>query len=322
MSLNKRTRIFALIGLALILLFTSACGNGPKAGEEGVVATYEDGIITQEELDTFVNVQAFLYPPYAEYYRQQEFMEQNVKQLIAQKVLAERAGADAENEKKAKENYDKMRASFIEALGSEDELKNRMEQEGVIEENVIQYFVQVGLVEKYFRDRLKKEDVQQQYEQNKEQYTIATVSHILIATKDKNRSDEEAKRIAEEVLQKLKAGADFAEMAKQYSDDPGSKDKGGTYADTGVTEWVPEFKEAALTLPLNELSDPVKTDYGYHIMLVSKRDVKPFEEVKQEVEAGVMQKDFTNFTDKELPKLIDEIVLPEPAPETDTENKE
>jgi foldase protein PrsA len=318
MSLNKRARLSALIGLALIMLFTTACGNEPKAGEEGIVATYQGGTISQEELDTFVNVQAFLYPPYAEYYRQPEFMEQNVKQLIAQKLLAERAGTDGETEQKAKENYKTMRESFVETLGSEEELKNRMQQEGVTEEVVTQYFVQIGLVEKYFRDRLDTEAVQQQYEESKEQYTVVTVSHILIATTSKKRSEEEAKKIATEVLQKLKAGADFAELAKQYSDDPGSKDAGGTYADSGVMNWVPEFKEAALTLPINEISDLVKTDHGYHIMLVSKREVSAFEEVKEQVEAGIMQKDFTQFTEAELPGLIDKIVLPEPQPDTDT----
>jgi foldase protein PrsA len=309
MLLNKHKRIAAVFGLVLLLIFSTACGQKEGTAEKDVIATYDGGQVTQQEYDEFVNIRSFLDPVYGEYYKKPELMEQNVKQLIAQEVIVERIGEDPKKEEEAKQNYKKMRESFIQAMGSEEELDKRMKDSNVTDEQIIDYFSQVGLVEKYFRSKLTEEEVQQQYKQNEEQYTIATVSHILVGIED--RSKEEALQRAQKVLSELKQGADFSDMAKQYSDDPGSKDQGGTYADAAVSGWVPEFKEAALTLPLNEISEPVETQYGYHIMRVSKRDIQPFDEVKQDVELEVMQKDFIDFMDNELPKLIQDIKLPE-----------
>lgn len=58
---------------------------------------------------------------------------------------------------------------------------------------------------------------------------------------------------------------------QKYSEDPGSAEKGGLYENTPVSTWVEAFKEAAKTLPLNKISDPVETEYGYHIMKVEAR---------------------------------------------------
>jgi foldase protein PrsA len=310
MWLNKQKRIAVVTGLALILILSTACGKKEGSAEGGVIATYKGGQVTQQEYDEYVNIRAFLDLVYGEYYRNPEFTEQNVKQLIAQEVIVERVGEDPKKEEEAKENYEKMRDSFSKNLGSEKEVDKRMKENNVTKEQIIRYLTQAGLMDKYFRSQLTNEAVQQQYEENKEQYTIATVSHILIGTE--NRSKEEALGRAKEVLDKLKQGADFGEMAKEYSEDEGSKERGGTYADADVSGWVPEFKQAALTLPLNKLSEPVETQYGYHIMLVSKRATKPLDEIKQEVEFAVMQKDFTRFIESELPDLIENINLPEP----------
>jgi foldase protein PrsA len=91
--------------------------------------------------------------------------------------------------------------------------------------------------------------------------------HILIKTD--TRSEDEAKRRAEEVLNKVKAGDAFDGLAKKYSEDPGSKDKGGDLGWVSQkTGFVPEFKEALLKLNKGEVSPLVKTSYGYHIIKV------------------------------------------------------
>lgn len=310
MWLNKskvwKSGASALLAMTLLV----GCGQG-DAVEENVVATYEGGEVTQSEYDRYVSMNSFLNPMYGEYYKQPELMESNVKQLIAQEILSSRAGVGDEQKEKAKESYEQLKASFSQALGSDEEFNKRMKEAQVTEEQVIEYFAQLGAVEKYFRDKLTEEATQAEYELNKINYTKATVSHILIGIE--SRSKEEALKLANEVKQKLDAGGDFAALAKEFSEDPGSKDQGGTYADADVSGWVPEFKDAALTLPINEVSEPVETQFGYHVMKVSERTVPDLDAIREQVELSVMEKSFTEFMEKELPELIQEIHLTEEA---------
>ena len=100
-----------------------------------------------------------------------------------------------------------------------------------------------------------------------------TASHILVAYKGARgaapsvtRSKEHAKRRAEAVLTKAKAGADFAALAKQYSDDPGSGPRGGDLGSFPKRAMVPPFADAAFALKPGELSGIVETDFGFHVI--------------------------------------------------------
>ncbi len=113
------------------------------------------------------------------------------------------------------------------------------------------------------------------------QGTEIKAHHILIGYKDANRSvkrtKEEARKLAEELAKKAKGGADFEQLAVQYSDEPGAKNKKG---DLGYFTWgrmVPPFQEAAWALKVGEISDPVETRYGFHIIrLDDRRDVEGY----------------------------------------------
>ncbi len=111
------------------------------------------------------------------------------------------------------------------------------------------------------------------------------VRHILIKA-DSKASDAEKKAAlakAEDVLKQLKAGGDFAALAKKYSDDPGSKDKGGDLDFLVQGQTVPEFDKMSFSLPPHQLSPIVTTQFGYHIIEVLEKQpahVKPFDEVK------------------------------------------
>lgn len=113
------------------------------------------------------------------------------------------------------------------------------------------------------------------------------VRHILIKTTDK--SDAEKKQLlakAEDVLKQVKNGGNFAELAKQYSDDPGSAAKGGDLGWVVRGQMVPEFEKACFELKPAEISGIVTTTYGYHIVQVLEREqarVKPFDEVKAQL---------------------------------------
>lgn len=108
--------------------------------------------------------------------------------------------------------------------------------------------------------------------------------HILVSFGyDDDASDEEkesaekvAKEKAEEIIKKIKDGADFSELAKEYSDDDASKENGGSLGYFNTGEMVKEFEEAVYALDVNEYTtEPVKTTYGYHIIMKTGQKEKP-----------------------------------------------
>lgn len=98
------------------------------------------------------------------------------------------------------------------------------------------------------------------------------------------RTMEEAKKLADDLYQRITAQhADFAKLAKEYSDDPGSKEKGGEYPLTARGTWVPEFEKTAFGLAVNEVSKPVRTSFGWHIIQCLEREPYPEGEEVPEV---------------------------------------
>ncbi len=111
-------------------------------------------------------------------------------------------------------------------------------------------------------------------------------SHILLKTEGKDDAAVKAK--AEDLLKQAKAGADFATLAKKYSEDEASAKNGGDLDFFGRGRMVPEFDQVAFTLAVGQLSDPVKTSFGYHIIkLVDKKPgtTRPLAEVQPAISA-------------------------------------
>ncbi|HEX9081898.1 MAG TPA: peptidylprolyl isomerase [Holophagaceae bacterium] len=121
---------------------------------------------------------------------------------------------------------------------------------------------------------------------------LVSVRHILVAVKQDPKektglTEAEAKKRIAMLQADLKKGAKFADLAKKYSDDPGSKDNGGLYADVDPSHWDPDFLKAVNAQPVGKIGAPVKTRYGYHLIRVEGR--KPartlsFEEAKAEAQ--------------------------------------
>ncbi len=131
--------------------------------------------------------------------------------------------------------------------------------------------------------KVSDEDMQKFYEQNKEKFKSGEqikASHILV------KSEKEAKDIAAQ----LKAGGNFEELAKKHSADS-SAAKGGDLGWFGKGSMVPAFEKAALALKEGQISDVVKSDFGFHIIkLTGKRaaGIRPFEEVKEQIKGAIM----------------------------------
>jgi peptidyl-prolyl cis-trans isomerase C len=142
------------------------------------------------------------------------------------------------------------------------------------------------------------------YSQNKTRFEKpeqVRASHILIMTKDKDEAGKaEAKKKIEDLLKQARGGADFAELARKHSEDPGSKDKGGEYT-FPKGQMVPEFEQAAFALEPNKISDVVETQYGYHIIKLSEKlpaKTETFDEAKAKIINGLKGQNTGEFFNK------------------------
>ncbi len=121
------------------------------------------------------------------------------------------------------------------------------------------------------------------------------VRHILIKTQGKPKEEwPKLKAKAEDLLKQLRSGADFAELAKKNSDDPGSAVKGGELGPIVRGQTVPNFEKAAFSLTPKQLSDVIETEYGYHILQVESKQeahTQTFDEVRPQLMADA-QKQF------------------------------
>lgn len=195
-----------------------------------------------------------------------------------------------------------------ESLNYIKQVKNQQEKDGYqkfltkvgtdekgIKEEIKITLLSSALVKEVTKDvNVTDEAVRKYYDENPslfEQKGGIQIYHVLV-------KDE---KTAQTVLKKAQAGEDFAALAKQYSQDPGSKNQGG---DVGLpvnkdTNFVPEFKEAALALKPGEISPaPVKSDYGYHIIKAGKlipASQQSFDEVKDQIRQNMEQDEKTRF---------------------------
>ena len=138
------------------------------------------------------------------------------------------------------------------------------------------------------RIQVSPQDVQRYYEDNQQQYSQpeqVRASHILLKTEGKD--DAAVKKQAEDLAKQAKGGADFAGLAKKYSQDDSNNSKGGDLDFFGRGAMVPEFDKVAFSMQPGQVSDVVKTEFGYHVIkLTDKRAAsqRPLAEVQAQIE--------------------------------------
>jgi len=164
-------------------------------------------------------------------------------------------------------------------------------EENNIKFETVQNDTRNGLtIQKYIDETLAKEftvteeELQELYNEDKS----ATVRHILLKTQGMaDSTKQEVYKKMESILERAKAGEDFAVLANEFSEDPGSSKNGGLYKDFPKGQMVKPFEDASFSVPVGEISDIVETTYGYHIIKVIERnkEKRPFDEVKSGYEA-------------------------------------
>ena len=169
-------------------------------------------------------------------------------------------------------------------LGGADALKAQLSDAGVTRAQVEAFAGRLFLVNEVqkavAKDRVDEAALRDAYQANLAQLTTVEVEHILVADK------ADAERIAAEVTP-----ATFAETAKKESIDPGSAQQGGSLGGpTSLaqfqTQFDPDFVAATMALQPGEISGPVKTQFGWHVIHLVRRDVAPFEDVRPQLEAN------------------------------------
>jgi foldase protein PrsA len=130
-------------------------------------------------------------------------------------------------------------------------------------------------------EELSDEAVQAYFEANEEQLTaeVACASHILVATQEE----------ADEIVALLDAGEDFATLAGERSQDPQSGAAGGQLGCAPAGQYVEPFDDAVFTQPVGEVGDPVETEFGFHVILVTERGAPSAEELRPQIEAALQQ---------------------------------
>ncbi|MHB8156847.1 MAG: peptidylprolyl isomerase [Desulfocucumaceae bacterium] len=288
-----------LVALVIFIIMISAAG----CANSKVVATVNGEIITRQQLDEMV-------AEMKKYYKSQGLdLDQSkeagmldtvnsmtLEQLITQTLLlqeAKKMGIQT-----TKEDVDKEIAKYKEQMT--EEKFNKFLTDNNLSEKRLHQMVEKDLIISGLQNKLLEEvkpateaQAREYYEKNKKEFMTPPsyqVRHILALTDgkegDKDKVDLEAKTKIQAILEQLKQGKDFATLAKEKSEDPGSAPQGGLYT-FGPGEMVPEFEAAAKALKPGEITKvPVKTQYGYHIVKLESstpEKQKSFEEVKQEV---------------------------------------
>lgn len=282
----------------------------PDPGSE-VAAVVNDVEITVEEVDEYADIDHMLRELYQ---TNQEFAQLLMSTEYGLSVLNEyrRGQLDelitrelllGEAEKKEIELSEEEKQEIF-----EEQLMQMEREYGVTEQQILEDLQQMGInsLEEYkemffdaneeifilgkLKDEvvedidIKEEELRDYYEDHKvdyEQEEQVKASHILVEDEEK----------AQDIMDKIDEGEDFQELALEYSTDPGSAERGGDLGFFGRGRMVPEFEEVAFDLEVGEISEPVESQFGYHIIKVTdekEAQLTPFEEVRDEIERDIL----------------------------------
>ncbi|MCX6568650.1 MAG: peptidylprolyl isomerase [Candidatus Aminicenantes bacterium] len=223
-------------------------------------------------------------------------IEQGATQIAERKLLLA-AAAGAKVVVPAEEFDKAMQAQYAQA-GGEPGFLEALKGAGISIDHVKKSVQETLVINKYLAGvaeagaKVTEADIRKAYQEETAGDKTASVRHILILTQGKSDPEKaEARKKIEDLLAKAKAGEDFAALAKQFSEDTGSKDNGGLYEDFPRGRMVKPFEDAAFSVPVGQISGVVETDYGFHILQVvdRKKETRPFEEVRAEIETRLKE---------------------------------
>ncbi len=272
----------------LILGCTAGCGKVPKLsnGKEAVVS-FEDTKISISADD--------LYNEIKEKYALSSLIDMIDNSIL----LKEYPKSNSDAKKYADEQLESIKKYYVDDDGKYDEkslLSALSQYYGIssldeFKEMLKLTYYRNKAVDDYAKNSITDKQVQKYYDE--EYVGDISCKHILIAPKttdsmsdaEKKKAEEAALKTAKEVIKKLNDGAKFDDLAKEYSDDDSNKDKGGDLGYFNKGDMVTEFETAAYALKLNKYTTtPVKTKFGYHIILkTGEKEKEALDKVKDTI---------------------------------------
>lgn len=276
--MNKKIIAFTTLVVGTVLL--TGCGSAKlKNGEEAIYSINKKNV----SADT-------LYKELRNKYAKSVMID-----MIDKKILDEVYKNDSDIEKQASNSIESVKAQYTDNW--EETLKNAgYDSEDALKEEYKLSFQRQKAIKDYVKKSISKEDIKKYYEE--ETKGDIRAKHILISVKDSSSedgdglSDEDAKNKAKELIKKLDEGEDFDKLAKENSNDTGSAEKGGDLGYFNKGEMVKEFEEAAYSLKKGEYTkEPVKTSYGYHIILkVDEKEKAKLNKIKNTIVESLIEK--------------------------------
>ncbi|WP_236906232.1 peptidylprolyl isomerase [Clostridium isatidis] len=294
-SLIKINKILAAGALSIFAFSAVGCNmiaKTPEAIANTVVAKVGDLKVTKGEVEEVAGPVLEQY--YGEDYESnteaaetvKNFRTQALNLLVEQKLLEIKAKemnilpTDEEINKEVNEYLESMQETY----GGEEGFNSALEQAGLtleeykenLTKNIRMQLISEKVTDDMFKDiTVADEEIKTYYNENTDSFKSATVSHILVS--------DEAK--ANELRERALKGEDFATLAKENSEDTGTKEKGGSLGTVTYdsTQYVTEFMTAVKALKEGEISEPVKSTYGYHIIKAENVKVDSLEDKKEEI---------------------------------------
>lgn len=266
-----KKRIMLISAILMSVLLVSGCGSAKLKNGEEVVFTVNGKNVTA---DSF-------YKNLRDKYGSAIMID-----MIDKKILDVVYKDNTDIETQAQNQLETLKAQYADKWEDTLESAGYDSEKDLLEEITLSY-QRSKAIEDYVEESITDEEIKNYYNEN----TVGDISakHILISVKtddsEEGLTDEEAKTKAEELIKKLDEGADFATLAKENSDDTGSAQNGGDLGYFNKGEMVEEFENAAYALEVDKYTkEPVKTTYGYHIILkTGKKDKPELKAVKENI---------------------------------------
>ena len=273
--------------LNIILLFSLVISSSSLKSQivDGIAAIVGDEIILKSEVDQFAQTQALRMriDPSRNPSRYQSIWRKTLETMIDQKILLDRAELDSieVSEKEVEQALNQQIDGIIQRVGSREKA-----------EEILGY--PISKLRRNYREEIRKQRLVEKIQQQKfnditvgrreveeffSQYADSLpeinpgvkISHILIEIKAGSNADSIALNKIDSILTTIKSGGDFSELASLYSDDTNSALNGGELGFMKRGTLVPEFEEAAYSLSPGEISEIVRTEFGYHIIKLIER---------------------------------------------------
>ena len=305
----KRSLMLAAAALAVLTVVAAGCGDTDEVPTDAV-AVVDGTPISKSTLDELLTRTKKTYAAQKRQFPKAGTSEYQALQTQAVAFLVQRAEYAREADKLGVKVTDAQIQQKVDGVkkqyfgGNEKKFEAGLKAQSytlaALRDDARAQLVSEGIYKDITGNvKISDAEAQQYYDQNIDRYKVAesrVVRHILVKTKDE----------ADQIRSEIENGADFATLAKEKSQDPGSKDQGGKLT-VSKGQTVAPFDKAAFSLDTNQLSEPVKTQYGYHLIQpltdVKKGRVTPFTEVRTQIKSQLMQQKQGNVVSQWVSKV-------------------